>query len=195
MLLRCRWSEKIRCRRFIRPARAETPRDLTESMARRTTCTFSCDIARAVSRRLRSRRERLAPTAPRLRAQAKKCVRAPRGSARITDESRTTGSGRKRDAPMPYPCTGRFGQRHCHRWSAATGLRTPVLRRSRRLRSQTRLLRACVPWSCSPPSLGSLDAERTLNECSTKAQFGRKVERQKGIARCARTPMAAQDSA
>ena len=33
----------------------------------RTTSTFSCDIARAVSRRLRSRRERLAPTAPRLR--------------------------------------------------------------------------------------------------------------------------------
>ena len=34
---------------------------------RRAISTFSCDIARAVSRRLRSRRERLAPTAPRLR--------------------------------------------------------------------------------------------------------------------------------
>ena len=32
-----------------------------------TTSTFSCDIARAVSRSLRTRRERLAPTAPRLR--------------------------------------------------------------------------------------------------------------------------------
>jgi hypothetical protein len=32
-----------------------------------TISTFSCDIARAVSRRLRDRRERLVPTAPRLR--------------------------------------------------------------------------------------------------------------------------------
>ena len=35
----------------------------------RTISTFSCDIARAVSRRLRSRRERLAPTGPRLRGR------------------------------------------------------------------------------------------------------------------------------
>ena len=40
---------------------------LNASSSARTTSTFSCDIARAVSRRLRSRRERLARTAPRLR--------------------------------------------------------------------------------------------------------------------------------
>jgi hypothetical protein len=55
---------------------------------------------------------------------------------------------------MPCPCTGRSAQRHCRRWSAATGSRTRVLRRSRRLRSRTELLRACVPWSYSPPLPG-----------------------------------------
>src|SRR5687767_3389212 len=39
----------------------------TAAQTRRTISTFSCDIARAVSRRLRSQRERLAPTARRLR--------------------------------------------------------------------------------------------------------------------------------
>ena len=53
--------------------RGRTPERLRRSRrgprrkALRTISTFSCDIARAVSRRLRSRRERLAPTAPRLR--------------------------------------------------------------------------------------------------------------------------------
>jgi hypothetical protein len=55
---------------------------------------------------------------------------------------------------MPCPCTGRSAQRHYRRWSAATGSRTRVLRRSRRLRSRTELLRACVPWSYSPPLPG-----------------------------------------
>ena len=49
-----------------RIAASRSPR-LNASKPGRTISTFSCDIARAVSRRLRSRRERLAPTAPRLR--------------------------------------------------------------------------------------------------------------------------------
>ena len=48
------------------PARASARSPVAALEARRTISTFSCDIARAVSRRLRSRRERLAPTGPRL---------------------------------------------------------------------------------------------------------------------------------
>jgi hypothetical protein len=80
--------------------------------------------------------------------------RSDEGSARSHKTSAVTDSGRKRDAPMPYQCTGRSAPRHFRRWSAATGWQTPALRRSRRLRSRRELLRACVPWSCSPPSLG-----------------------------------------
>ena len=71
-----------------------------------TISTFSCDIARAVSRRLRSRRERLAPTAPRLRG-----LRRGRGSTRIARSCRraTCQTARVNSARGQgrCPCRGR----------------------------------------------------------------------------------------
>jgi hypothetical protein len=61
------WRGRASTSSSISATKASRPRRLKASKARYMSSTFSCDIARAVSRRLRSRRERLAPTAPRLR--------------------------------------------------------------------------------------------------------------------------------
>jgi hypothetical protein len=65
---------------------------------RRTISTFSCDIARAVSRRLRSRRERLAPTARRRRG-----LRLRYGSC-PTRRTYLAATGLLARAPVPRGC-------------------------------------------------------------------------------------------
>src|SRR3954451_24938912 len=77
--------------------------NISYSQARRTISTFSCDIARAVSRRLRSRRERLAPTAPWLRAprlapraQVDTSAYRPLVSALISNPSAASAAERER---------------------------------------------------------------------------------------------------
>ena len=69
---------KTRRRASAREPRLRNPR-VQRLVRLRTISTFSCDIARAVSRRLRSRRERLAPTGPRLRGPLR-----GRGSSDVT---------------------------------------------------------------------------------------------------------------
>ncbi len=83
-------------------------RGWTRRLRPRTISTFSCDIARAVSRRLRSRRERLAPTAPRLRGPGRGC--------------------RKRATPTTFP------PRRRNEWLKSASTSTPV--RSTRPRSR-----------------------------------------------------------
>ena len=87
---------------IIRDNASRSPR-LQRVEAARTISTFSCDIARAVSRRLRSRRERLAPTAAEKPALAEWVPSGPRHVGTVKVDRAATASAER-------PCERQTGE-------------------------------------------------------------------------------------